>query len=419
MVSEFVFELYRDDYRVYMSTDINYVFHEYLNYMNEKNDLSLTIKKKLQDNNKKYPLYLETIKYNSSNMYFYSLENNNIYQINNVTYLINLVNLTKTDIPVKEKSEETKIMNKKLTPIIKTKIKVIDYDTNIKKQEDNKEPEPESDIDEEKLAELEKMIKHLEVMKDENLNKLKETEEKILNTDMENRFEKSKERAYIDKKKELNNIFEADKRLYYKFKEIHTEIEKQKKDIEEGNIDRRRPSELKKHELTAKILIKNNKEFEIPILFKHKHPIFYFMDYNNLLEDENSFLVFKIIYYTNYELNTESRKYFGDEVYLLSQQEKNIYEEDFTDDEKTMIKEFTEFIGDKRINIEKLISDSINNSEKNFFQNLKNNMFSASDRNNTEFNEEYNSSSSSGCSSETETESSDEDESEDEICVGE
>ena len=403
--NQFIFELYINDSKFYKNFEINYVFHEYLNYMNEKKNYTLIIKKKLHDDDKKYPLYLETIIYNPANLSFCSVENNNYYQINNYNYLYNLVNLTNNNLSNNNVNNNTvnnntvtnntvtdntvnstQKLNKKMLPIkIQNKIKVVDYDTNINteniKESEHKcisetdrtdrtdrtvETDKTDEIDEQKLFELEKMIKDLEDIKDKNLIQLKEKQQLIANKDMEERYEKSKEKTYDDKRKEINNIFENDKRLYYNFKDIINEIQKQKDNINENNIDNRRPSELKKYELTARIHITNNKEFEIPILFKHKYPIFEFMNQNNLLDHEKSFLVFKIIYYTNYELDTESRKYFGNKVYLLNDNENLIFEETFNNEQKIAIREFNDFINKKPINIEKIISSSMNESKKGF-----------------------------------------------------
>jgi hypothetical protein len=412
MINQFVYELYLDDCKVYKNSELNYVFHEYLNYMNENNNSTLLIKKKLQDDNKKYTLYLETIIYNSKNLSFYSVENDNYYHISNCSYLSNLVNLhtfssQKVQVESNNCSKEnicnTKVLNKKIVPIkTHNKVKVIDFNTNTQtninvensKKTIQKEVDNESDVDDEKLEELQKMIKDLEEMKDDNLNELKEKEEIILNKEMEERFEKSKERTINEKRKELNNIFEADRRLYLNFKEIITEIQKQKEDIENGIIDKRRPSELKKHELTARMHVINDKEFEIPILFKHKFPIFEFMNQNKLLDNDKSFLVFKTIYYNNYELDTESRKYFGNKVYLLNDEEYKIFEEIFNDEQKILIREFTKFLNRKTLNIEKLISDSLNNSKKEFSKissnNDYNNMFEKRFINNSDESDEEN-----------------------------
>ena len=210
------------------------------------------------------------------------------------------------------------------------------------------------------------MINDLEDIKDKNLIQLKEKQQLITNKDMEERYVKSKEKTYDDKRKELNNIFESDKRLYYNFKDIINEIQKQKDNIKEGIIDKRRPYELKKYELTARIHVNDDKEFEIPILFKHKYPIYDFMSQNNLLNHEKSFLIFKIIYYNNYELETESRKYFENKVYLLNDNENLIFEETFNNEQKILIREFNDCISKKTLNIEKLISNSMNETKKGF-----------------------------------------------------
>ena len=414
--NQFIFELYLNDCKVYKNSEINYVFHEYLNYMNEKKDYKLIIKKKLHDEDKKYPLYLETIIYNSSNLSFLSVENNNYYQINNHSYLYNLVNLRNNNTVNNNNNinntvnnnnnvnntvnNNTQKLNKKIVPIkIHNKVKVIDYDTNKEKSNTQKQELEQQcivndgidNIDEQKLLELEKMINDLEDIKDKNLNELKEKQQIIINKEMEERYEKSKEKTYDDKRKELNNIFENDKRLYYNFKDIINEIEKQKDNIKESIVDKRRPSELKKYELTARIHINDNKEFEIPVLFKHKYPIYEFMCHNNLLDHEKSFLIFKIIYYTNYELDTESRKFFGNKVYLLNDNENLIFEETYNTEQKILIKDFNESLNKKTLNIEKLISNSMNESKLGFQKtsgNNYNNMFDNSTINEEDSNDD-------------------------------
>ena len=345
-----IFELFLDDIMIYSSTNVYYVFHEYLSY-NKLNKIietnRLIIKKKLNDPSKKFPLYFETIDYDKFTNRFYSSNNKNkidYYAIDSIKYL--------ADLCIQPQSElKTKVQDKK--KIINTKIKVIDYKPNL---EPESEPEPE--ITDEKLAELEELIENMENLKEQEKEKLIKEQNCIAQTEMIEREEKTKARVFLEKKKELENIYTSDKRLYYKFKEI-------KSLIKNNNIPDKPNFELTQNELTAKSYITSNKEFMIPLLFLHKYPIFEFLDNNNFINHDAEFFIYKLIYYTNYELNTESRKFYGDEIYLLNAEETEFCNNNITNLEQELIDTFEKSINNNLIDIEKLVSTEIKNNNNN------------------------------------------------------
>jgi hypothetical protein len=371
-MSKIVYELWLDEqFCLYKNTKLNYVFHEYLSYNTNHN---LLIKKKLNDSCKKFNLYLETISYNKSNNTFVS-NTNKAYSISNIDYLNNLiignsVQITPPQIPFQTNN---KFISIKKYP--SPKVKIVDFDNNIDNDnlitvepEESEESEESEDVDESKLKELEDLIENMENLKDDKIEQLKQEEEILQNKDTEERRVKMEERLITDKKKELKNIFEADKRLYFNLSGIIKLVEQFKKDQENDIVDNRRPQELSKDELKAKVIVSQGKDFEIPVMFAHKFPILKFMDEQNLINNEHSMLVYKMIYYSNYELKTESRKFFGDKVYLLNQQELDIYNSEFNDNEKLLIQNFTNELINKIIDIEKLISKSIIDTQ-DFFKN--------------------------------------------------
>ena len=370
--NEFVYELYFNDIMIYKNFNLNYVFHEYLSYLKNKNYTNLVIKKKLNDSTKKFDLYLEDIYYQNNKF----LSENNVYDITNVNCLKEFLN----NNVVQNNVNTTKIIDQKITKnkvIVKkpdTKIKIVDYNkdkSDLLDITDVKIDKPSDDIeelDESKLQELEELILKMEILKEEEQEKLKKQEEIIQLNEMNEREKKMQERSINEKRKEINNIYEADKRVYYKFKEIIEEIKNQKL----NGIDKR-PSEMTKSELTANCLIKNDKEFEIPVLFMHKFPIFKFLDENNLLENSFGLLAYKQIYYKNYELHTESRKYFGDKVYLFNEEDIQNYNENLSKETITLIEQFSNMISTKIIDIEKLVSNKFDQSSKDFNKMFQNN----------------------------------------------
>jgi len=364
-MSEFKYELYIDNYCIYANKEINYVFHEYLCYFDNNKDCELSIKKYLDDHNKHYKLYLENIKYNPDNHIFVS--ESSVYPINHIPYLNKLLNHTNHTNHTNHEEQNKRQSNKvTFSPTIKKiPIKTINYNNNkiINKDEETVAKEP---IDELKLKELEKMIFDMEQIKEEQLEKLKEEQTIIENKAMEERALKMKERINNDKKKELKNIFEADRRLYYTIKEIKTEYEKFKYNSENNIIDTCKNNELSRNQLTAKAHFTSNREYEIPIMFIHKYPVFKFMDECNIIEHEYAFYVYKIIYYTNYELTTESRKYFGNNIYLLNAEELETYNSVFSEEQKELINTCSKELQSKAINIDKLITDKIYDSNKKF-----------------------------------------------------
>jgi hypothetical protein len=356
---KYIYQLWLNDkFCLYENTNLYYVFHEYLSYNTEH----LVIKKKLHDYNKKFDLYLETIIYNKNNNTFVS-DNQKVYTIDGVTFLNNFstssyVNQT-TNNYVNQPTIKTidKIDIKK--PVIH-KVKIVDYETNkqVPNPNDklNNDELVEMEVDEDKLKELEKLIENMENLRDDQLENLQKEEEIIQQKEMEERNVQMKNRVRDDKKKELRNIYEADKNLYLTFVEIINEINKINENKKNNVIDTRKVHELKKTELRARIIANNNDNFEIPVMFAHKFPIFDFLDKQQLLNREYSFLAYKMIYYTNYETKTESRRFFGDEVYLLNDEEEKIYNKEFTENEKNLIDTFKTQLSEKKLDIDKIIS---------------------------------------------------------------
>ncbi len=363
MLNKYIYELYSSTHELlYKNTNLNFVFHEYISYLKYENMQNLIIKKKLNDNNKKFPLYVEIILYNGK--YFESKTGriyNYIYE--NLSVSDNVSSVSVNNINNK------KILLKKPFP---KKVKIINFnkeDLN-KKTDDNVKNDIYYLDNEEKLKELEELINKMEKLKDEQLEELEKEKEILQNKDTEDRKNKMFERTMNDKRKELLNIFEADKRLYYKFNEIIMEVNKLKDNIKNNIEDKRKNSELTKAELTAKALVKNNKDFEIPLLFIHKYPIFNFLDNNKLLNNDYAFLAFKQIYYKNYELTTESRKYFGDKVYLFNEEDEILYNKNFNHEQKNLIQSYSNELNNKTIDIEKIITKNIDKTT-NFINKIK------------------------------------------------
>ncbi len=364
-MSYYTYQLWLDEqFCLYENSRLNYVFHEYLSYNTNYN---LVIKKKLNDPHKKFALYLEMINYDKNNHRFVS-NNNKIYSISDIDYLNNFTKTSQVQT-LSTPHVNNPVISVKKYPVT-PKVKIVDFDTN------KESPKDETDdkiieINDAKLKELEDLIENMENLKDEQLEKLKKEEEDLQNKDMQERRVKMEERLVLDKKKELKNIFEADQRLYLTFSNIIKKVQEFKDNEEKGIIDSRRPTELTKDELKAKLIFSSGKDFEIPIMFAHKYPIFKFMDEHNFLNTSHSFLVYKLIYYSNYELTTESRKFFGNKVYLLNEDELNILDSEITSDEKLLINNFTKELTNKKIDIEKLISKSIGDTQDFFKKPLK------------------------------------------------
>lgn len=366
-----IYELSINNLCVYRNNDLNYVFHEYLNYYLSDSKLNLVIKKKLYDETKRFPLYLESIKFNHNIRKFVS-DNEQTYDILDIPFLRQLFNDNDSRIRVQtspeKKPEQAKIpINRPAMP----KVKVVSFDK--KEGEENKDEKVEKvekddheEIDEEKLKELEEMIGKLEELKEQEVERMEKEKEIIANKEMEDRQLKMKERTMKDKRKEINNIFEADRRLYFNFSEISKELERLKKG--ENNNDERRISELTQSERRARVLFLNNEDFKIPELFVHKYPIFEFMDRQNIINHEHALLVFKQIYYKNYELSTESRSYFGEEVYMFNNEDEENYEKHFTEEQRELIENFSDDISQKLIDIEKIISKKIDQNRDIFKQ---------------------------------------------------
>lgn len=357
----YLYELFIDNLSVYKSTNLNFVFHEYLNFM-KLNKKNMIIKKKLLDNMKHFDLFLEEIIFDSKLKIFKS--DVQTYDLSSVSYLTKLLNETNSNNEVKKENTEQKV---KITPNKNLpKVKVVNFnkvEKEIKQEEVKEEIEPK--LDENKLEELEELILKLEEEKEKQEEILEKEKEIISNKEMEEREIKMKERSINDKRKEINNIFESDKRLYFNFKEIQELMEKYKK-----NPDLFKNSNyysLSQNERRAKLLVDNNQNFEIPDLFLHKYPIFKFLDENNLIDNYTLF-AYKLIYYSNYEKNTESRKYFGDDVYLLNKDDEKLFNENFTDEEKELIYKFSLELSNKIVDMEKVISKKLQSNTDKIFK---------------------------------------------------
>ena len=363
-----IYELTVNNICVYRNNDLNVVFHEYLNYYLSDSHLGLLIRKKLYDENKKFPLILENIKFDSIQSKFLS-DSGHIYEIQHINYLrqllINEPNLQTQQVQVIKKPEQIKMpINKPSLP----KVKVVTFEKKEEKSEEQKKNNYEEEIDEEKLKELEEMIGKLEELKEQEVERMEKEKEIIANKEMEDRQIKMKERNIKDKRKEINNIFEADRRLYMNFSEIIKEIDKLKENEKNNIVDERRISQLTSAERRARVIFKNNDEFKIPELFIHKYPIFEFMDKENIINHEYAVLPFKQIYYKNYETTTESRKYFGDEVYMFNEEDEQNYENYFNIEQREKINQFSNLISQKIVDIEKIISQKVDQNRDIFKQ---------------------------------------------------
>jgi len=346
MNNTYIYELFIDDMFTYGNFDYTYVFHEYLNYLPKTN---IIIKKRLFDIYKKFPLYLETIIYNQDKHIFESTETT--YEIKHISYLTQ-----STQIPKIKNEQQTKIKKSaNFQPNIK-KTKIINYTNN----EVPKDTSNVKDISEEfkDNNELQEIINNTDIEKLESMISELEDEKKLIsdfNSEKQSEInnQKMKERLIEDKKRELKNIYEADYNLYLKFVEIQYLIE-----CEREYLTTTPNSKLTKNELTAKAHIDMNKEFNIPLLFSHKFPILEFMDENELLETENAFIIFKYLYYSNYEKISDSRKYFGDDVYIHDTSEKEIFD---SLPKKELIDNFNKNI--QIINVNKLLEEEIGKSK--------------------------------------------------------
>jgi hypothetical protein len=359
--NSYIYELSINNLCVFRNSNINFVFHEYLNYLKEDSRHNLIIQKKLNDTNKRFPLYLENIMYNIQQKKFIS--DSQIYSINEVPYLMKLINEEIVQINVQDKKQEfVKIpINKPNMP----KVKVVNFEKENKKDIDENNDE---NNDEESLKELEEMINKMEELKEQEVEKMQKEKEIVSNKEMEDRKIKMRDRTMKDKRKEINNIFEADRRLYFSFLEIIRELEKLKENEKNNIIDNRRISELTPIERKVRVLFGNNEDFIIPELFVHKFPIFSFMDKENIINHEYVLLAFKQIYYRNYETNTESRKYFGEEVYMFNEEDDENYEKYFNVEQRELINNYSNEISDKLIDVEKLISKKIDQNRDIFKQ---------------------------------------------------
>ena len=354
----YLYELFIDNLSVYKSTNLNFVFHEYLNFM-KINKTNMIIKKKLLDNMKHFDLFLEEILFDTKLKVFKS--DIQIYDLSSVSYLTKLLNEINSNNEIKKDNPEqkVKIIPKKNLP----KVKVVNFNK-IEKQEKEEVIEPE--LDENKLEELEELILKLEEEKEKKEEILEKEKEIISNKEMEEREIKMKERSMNDKKKEINNIFESDKRLYFNFKQIQELIEKYKKNPK--LFENNNSYSLTHNERRAKLLVDNNQNFEIPDLFLHKYPIFKFLDENNIIEKQYTLFAYKLIYYNNYEKNTESRKYFDNDVYLLNKDDEQLFNENFTDEEKELIYKFSLELSNKIVDMEKVISNKLQSSTDKIFR---------------------------------------------------
>jgi hypothetical protein len=354
----YLYELFIDNLSVYKSTNLNFVFHEYLNFI-KFNKINMIIKKKLLDNMKHFDLFLEEILFDTKLKVFKS--DIQIYDLSSVSYLTKLLNEINSNNEIKKDNPEqkVKIIPKKNLP----KVKVVNFNK-IEKQEKEEVIEPE--LDENKLEELEELILKLEEEKEKKEEILEKEKEIISNKEMEEREIKMKERSMNDKKKEINNIFESDKRLYFNFKQIQELIEKYKKNPK--LFENNNSYSLTHNERRAKLLVDNNQNFEIPDLFLHKYPIFKFLDENNLIEKQYTLFAYKLIYYNNYEKNTESRKYFDNDVYLLNKDDEQLFNENFTDEEKELIYKFSLELSNKIVDMEKVISNKLQSSTDKIFR---------------------------------------------------
>jgi hypothetical protein len=372
--NSYIYELSINNLCVFRNSNINFVFHEYLNYLKEDSRHNLIIKKKLNDTSKRFPLYLENITYNIQQKKFIS--DSQIYSINEVSYLMRLINEEPIQTNVQDKKKEfAKIpINKPNMP----KVKVVNFEKennkdikDIKEIKEIKEENLEAideKIDEEKLKELEEMISKMEELKEQEVEKMQKEKEIVSNKEMEDRKIKMRDRTMKDKRKEINNIFEADRRLYFSFLEIIRELEKLKENEKNNINDNRRISELTPVERKAKVLFGNNEDFIIPELFVHKFPIFSFIDEENIINHEHVLLAFKQIYYRNYETNTESRKYFGEEVYMFNEEDDENYEKYFNVEQRELINNYSNEISNKLIDVEKLINKKIDQNRDIFKQ---------------------------------------------------
>ena len=350
--NEFIYVLYVNDLITYDNIILNYVFHEYLNYYNKNSKYNLLIKKKLLDNNKQYPLILNTIKYNNIDHTFFSTEINKIFKIENVSYLKELI-IHKNSSNNSSNNIINKVTNKNTNNIIQIPINKVNTKKNIIiKDLNNNLDEKKNILDNDLLNDLDKQEQVDNILDMINeLNEQKTINDKILaEIAMNKEHNKVKELHIKDKLKELKNIFNSDKKIFFNF---YNRLNNQENEELTSNNNSENIQEDSEN-------TQNNK-FTIPLFFKPKYPIFEFMYNNSLLEydkdnDNNiEFLIFKFIYYSKYELNTESRKYFGDNVYSLNNSEIDIYNNMLNDQQKALINDFKQNLS--VINIDAVIDN--------------------------------------------------------------
>ncbi len=197
---------------------------------------------------------------------------------------------------------------------------------------------------EEIKKEMEKEIEH-------------QKEEERADNEANQRYEQMRNRAIEEKKKELRNVFVNDLSVYNLISSQRKTVEYYKEHHQELlNIP---VHKMTKAQLTAKILIEQNRDYEVPIMFKNKHPIFQYLDELNLLNDTNVFIAYKYIYYQINERETESFKYYGQDVYDLNDDEKIIFSNDYEE----LREDFDDFVSKSNIiDIEKLANDEMRRS---------------------------------------------------------
>ena len=331
-----IYQLIQNDIVIFEHEIFEVTYHEMLNYIQDnlknQNKVNYYIKEKINIPNKKYDIISNIIRYDSISLnYCIKADYNNI----SVNYLRDqieqlLVNLSKENYQNPEIPEV--IISKK--PIRNNNIVIRDDNNNVVESKDiineiTKENKINEVTKEEKLKQLKDMIQKMEQVKNNKLNileekrrKNEEEKEKIMEENSKIQQKKQYDRLVKDKIKELKNIYRSDIAVYHKIKD---------------NIE-------------------STEETQIPVLLKAKYPIIKFLELNNLLDDENSYILFKKIYYTLYDHDTDSRKYYGDPVYELNEEEENIYVEFFSDiDDK--IKEFINNLSNNIIDVEKIIEN--------------------------------------------------------------
>lgn len=349
-----IYQVYENNCVIFEHNVFDYAYHEMLSFiLNSNNDKYLNnsyyIKEKLNIPFKKYDIITNIITFDveSDNYCIKTKEKSDITiniikshiielieQINSIQIIIKKKNIKKSNVIIRDDNNNKNdliiddngdISENKINNTQDNNIEVINNENNLTKEE--------------KIKQIQDMIKKMELVKNKKLKiieerKIKNEEEKDKIADENLKIQKKKlfERSVKDKIKELKNIYNSDVNVYYKIRD----------DIE------------------------NNPNTVPPLLLRSKYPIFKFMDENNILDHENSYIIFKKIYYTFYEKESEARNYYGDYVFELNEDEENIYVNDFADyDDK--INGFIDYLSTKIIDIEKLIDekfsgDTIKNS---------------------------------------------------------